>query len=249
MTDSLESTICLFDVDGTLTPSRNPATQEMLQYLNELKGKVALAWVSGSDLVKISDQLDGRENTISLFKYCFAENGLVAFKEGNLISKQDIVKHMGDKNVKEFVNFCLKYIADIDIPKKRGTFIELRTGLINLCPVGRNCSQEEREEFSDFDMEHKVREKFVEVLKKEFAHMKLRFVIGGQISIDVFPEGWDKTFCLNILEKEGVKTIHFFGDRAYPGGNDYEAYMDDRTIGHKVKNPDETIQLLKQLFP
>ena len=249
MAGNLENTICLFDVDGTLTPSRNPAKPEMLEFLKTLSAKVQLAWVSGSDIVKISEQLGGRDTTLSLFKYCFAENGLVAYKEGNFLSKQDLAKHMGEKNIKDFVNFCLKYMAEIDLPKKRGTFVEFRTGLINLCPVGRNCSQEERDEFAAFDTEHKVREKFVQVLKKEFEHMKLRFVIGGQISIDVFPEGWDKTFCLDILEKEGLKTIHFFGDRAYEGGNDYEAYIDSRTIGHKVENPVETMKLLKELFP
>lgn len=249
MAASDDTTIALFDVDGTLTPSRNAATPEMLEYLKSLSSRVKLGWVSGSDLAKISEQLGGKDNTLSLFHYCFPENGLVEYKQGSFVSKQDLVQKMGEKNIKDFVNFCMKYMAGIDLPKKRGTFIEFRTGLINLCPVGRNCSQAERDEFAAFDAEHKVREQFVEALQKEFEYMKLRFVIGGQISIDVFPEGWDKRFCLNILEKDGFKTIHFFGDRAFPGGNDYEAYMDDRTIGHKVKNPEETMQLLKEIFP
>ena len=33
----------------------------------------------------------------------------------------------------------------------RGTFIEFRNGLINVCPIGRNCSQEERVEFFEYD--------------------------------------------------------------------------------------------------
>jgi len=38
---------------------------------------------------------------------------------------------------------------------------------------------------------------------------------GGQISFDVFPVGWDKTYCLKHIEDEGFKTIHFFGDKTY----------------------------------
>lgn len=38
---------------------------------------------------------------------------------------------------------------------------------------------------------------------------------GGQISFDVFPIGWDKTFCLQFVEKEGYKEIHFFGDKTH----------------------------------
>lgn len=39
---------------------------------------------------------------------------------------------------------------------------------------------------------------------------------GGQISFDVFPEGWDKRFCLGIIEKDNYSTIHFFGDKTKP---------------------------------
>lgn len=76
----------------------------------------------------------------------------------------------------------------MDIPIKRGTFIEYRTGMLNISPIGRNCSQKEREDFYKYDNEHKVREKFIEILKKEFPDFGLHFSIGGQISFDVFPE-------------------------------------------------------------
>jgi len=32
------------------------------------------------------------------------------------------------------------------------------------------------------------------------------------------------------------------------GGNDYEIYMDPRTIGHAVKNPEDTMEQVKKLF-
>ena len=41
--------------------------------------------------------------------------------------------------------------------------------------------------------------------------------IGGQISFDVFPKGWDKTFCLGLIkELKDYKAVHFFGDKTYP---------------------------------
>jgi phosphomannomutase len=58
---------------------------------------------------------------------------------------QSINDHMGEARLKRLINFCLHYIADLDIPIKRGTFVEYRTGLINVSPIGRNCSQQERE--------------------------------------------------------------------------------------------------------
>lgn len=80
------------------------------------------------------------------------------------------------------------------------------------------------------------------------------YSIGGQISFDVFPTGWDKTYCLQHLDTEkslsGVdySTIHFFGDKTFKGGNDYEIFEDRRTIGHRVESPEDTMTIVKELF-
>lgn len=41
------------------------------------------------------------------------------------------------------------------------------------------------------------------------------FSAGGQISFDVFPNGWDKTYCLDLIEKTH-SSVHFFGDKTKP---------------------------------
>lgn len=126
--------------------------------------------------------------------------------------------------------------------------------MINVSPVGRNASVQERSDYQVYDKEHNIRTKFVEALKKEFPDFGLTYSIGGMISFDVFPTGWDKTYCLRNVEHEkelsGVdyQTIHFFGDKTFKGGNDYEIYEDSRTIGHAVSSPEETMKLLKDLF-
>ena len=83
--------------------------------------------------------------------------------------------------INRLVNFCLHYIADLDIPVKRGTFVEFRMGMINVSPIGRNCSQEERDAFEKYDHIHKIRETFVERLRDEFRDYNLTFSIGGQV--------------------------------------------------------------------
>jgi len=62
---------------------------------------------------------------------------------------------------------------------------------------------------------HGVRATFVKVLREKFADYNLTFSIGGQVSFDVFPTGWDKTYCLRHVEDEGFEEIHFFGDKTY----------------------------------
>lgn len=91
------------------------------------------------------------------YDYLFSENGLVAYKEGKVLAIQSLKKHLGEDKLKELINFVLHYIADLDIPIKRGTFIEFRNGMLNVSPIGRNCSQEERDEFEEYDLKAGVR--------------------------------------------------------------------------------------------
>jgi HAD-superfamily hydrolase, subfamily IIB len=235
--------IALFDVDGTLTKPRNNIESDMVNTLRELKKKIYVAVVGGSDLKKVSEQMG---EFFPELDYCFTENGLYSLKEGKLFHKMSIKDALGEDRLKQFINFCLRYIADLDIPIKRGTFIEYRNGMINVSPIGRNCSQEERDEFEKYDNEKKIRAEFVKTLKEKFADFNLSFAIGGQISFDVYPKGWDKTYCLQFLDE--FEEIYFFGDKTFEGGNDYEIYTHERTKGYSVKNPQETIKLLHELF-
>lgn len=243
----MTQTLILFDVDGTLTPSRLTVSENMLSVLKNLKQdqNITIGIVGGSDLEKQKEQL-GEEN-LGLFDYVFSENGLYASHMGKLLKKTSIASEMGETNIKKLVNASMRYMANLDIPVKRGTFIEFRNGMINLCPVGRSCSQEERMQFYKYDLEHNIREKMVNALSEELKDLNLTFSIGGQISIDVFPKGWDKTYCLQFVEDK-FNTIHFFGDKTYPGGNDYEIFNDNRVIGHTVTSPEDTISQLGQFL-
>jgi len=185
---------------------------------------------------------------IEEFDFGFAENGLTAFRLGKQLESQSFIKYLGEEKYKTMVNFILAYLAKIDIPIKRGTFVEFRNGMINVSPIGRNATIQERLDFTAYDDVHKVRENFVKAMRDEFSSFGLTFAIGGQISFDVFPNGWDKTYALQHVENEGFDEIHFFGDKTFPGGNDYEIFTDRRTIGHAVANPEETLKTLKELF-
>merc|ERR1712241_973115 len=243
---SEKKTLVLFDVDGTLTTARQQIKPEMHDLLQKkLKTKVAIGLVSGSDLVKVSEQMG--KDCVNEFDFVFPENGLVAYENGVEIGRQSIAKFMGEEKLQKFINFCLGYMSKLELPVKRGTFIEFRNGLINICPPGRSVSQADRDNFAVVDSERNIRKTFVEALNKEFPDIGLHFAIGGQISIDAFPHGWDKRYCLRFVEKK-FEEIHFFGDRTTEGGNDYHIYADQRTIGHAVKDPQDTCNQLKALF-
>lgn len=250
MTESKRSTdkIYLFDVDGTLTLPRKKVTKDMLEFLTDLRKKAYIGIVGGSDLSKQKEQLG--ENVLELFDYVFSENGLVSYKNGELLSKGSISEKLGEGKLKGFINFLLVELAKIDVPVKRGTFIEYRAGMLNISPVGRNCSQKERDEFEVYDIVQKVRKGLIDrIMEYSNKHeLDLKCSIGGQISIDIFPKGWDKTYSLQYLTKDGFTDIHFFGDKTSEGGNDYEIYTHGKPVtGHTVKSPDDTMKIINEM--
>jgi phosphomannomutase len=102
--------------------------------------------------------------------FCCSDGCDEAYENGKLIHTQNLAKHLGEEKLKNVINSCLHYIAvsrvflyiafswcdgegtqDLDIPLKRGTFVEFRKGMLNVSPIGRNCSQEERVEFEKYD--------------------------------------------------------------------------------------------------
>lgn len=147
---------------------------EMLQLLSQLRHKVAIGFVGGSDLAKQQEQLGTASIPVTtLFDFCFAENGLTAYRMGQPLASHSFIKWIGEDNYKRLVRFILHYIADLDIPIKRGTFIEFRNGMINVSPIGRNASVQERNEYQKFDLEHKIRATFVDAIRKQFPDLGL----------------------------------------------------------------------------
>lgn len=218
----------------------------MMNFMKELSKKITVGIVGGSDLPKQQEQLgDGIEK---VFPWNFSQNGLVAYHNGEILEIQTISKFLGEDNLKRIVNWVMKYLANLDIPVKRGTFIEFRSGMLNISPIGRNCSRSERNDYEKFDLEHNIRKDMVEAMQKEFADLDLTFSIGGQISFDVFPKGWDKTYSLKFLKEEDFDEIHFFGDKTFKGGNDYEIFSSSRTVGHTVTSPEDTKEQCTKLF-
>lgn len=189
------------------------------------------------------------DDVVLKYDYIFPENGLVQYHNGQLLGRKSIQQHMGEEKLQIFINYVLKYLSNIMLPVKRGTFVEFRSGMINISPIGRSCSQAERNEFEKYDKINHVRSQMIESLKKQFPDIGLTYSIGGQISFDVFPNGWDKTYCLQHVTKgTNFKEIHFFGDKTDPGGNDHEIYTDPRVVGHRVTSPDDTRRQLEELL-
>jgi len=227
----------------------------MHSLLCRLRHKCAIGYVSGGPLVKQQRQLSTPSIPVtSLFDFSFAENGLTAFKMDVPLPATTFIERVGEIEYKAFVSWVLKYIANLDIPIMRGTFVDFRNGNVNISPIGQGANYAEMEEFQRYDKAHGIRKTMIEALERQFPELNLNYAVGGKICFDAFPVGWDKTYCLKHIEAEKEKNglvyneIHFFGDKTFKGGNDFELYEDERTIGHTVAGPEDTMRQLRKLF-
>ncbi len=232
-------TLFLFDVDGTLTEPRSKAPDSIVQMISKLKNKVNLGIVGGSDIGKIIEQVG--KDTLAHFKYVFAENGAQFYQENKLVKNESLVEFLGNINYTKLINKILIALSNAECPVKRGLFIESRGSSLNISPVGRLCSLEEREEFVKWDRIHGVRNKIINDIMPCCKEMGLTCSIGGEISFGIYPVGWDKTFCLQYIRES---KIVFFGDKVYEGGLDYEIYNHGRVKGVEVDGPESTLHLV-----
>ena len=157
--------LLLFDVDNTLTISRGTITSEMITCLKRLSSKYDIGCVSGSDLPKMSEQL---KEAIHYVTWKFTENGLVTYfdSQHTPFSKVSFVEQIGEERYQQLVNKALHILSTIVLPIKRGVFLELRTGLLNICPIGRSCTQQERDQFTEYDKKAGIRKQICESVTK-----------------------------------------------------------------------------------
>jgi len=206
--------VYIFDIDGTLTPSRLQMTEKFLEFFNGWSKRNPFYLVTGSDLNKTKEQVPDfiLERVEAIFTCCgnqmWRDNELVYDNKFELTSKL--------KNSLEVVLMSSQY------PHRYGNHIEDRGSMVNFSIVGRNCTQEQREHFFKWDNERGERKKISTFLKHKFKDLDA--VLGGQISIDIYPKGKDKSQILDIIEQERLvkpDEYIFIGDRTEKGGNDY----------------------------
>jgi phosphomannomutase len=199
----------IFDVDGTLTPSRqtiDPTFKEFfLQFIKDNK-----VWlVTGSDYAKTVEQL-GAEICESVVTVYNCSGNDVWFKGKRVNAKS----FDAPDELYELMN---GWLQTSPFPLRTGNHIEERMGTINFSIVGRNCTLGERKLYVKHDLENRERETIAFQINSEFP--SITATVGGETGIDIYQKGCDKSQILEDFDKNDK--IYFFGDKLDPGGNDW----------------------------
>jgi hypothetical protein len=99
----------------------------MLQLLSELRHKVAIGFVGGSNLVKQQEQLATPDvNVTTLFDFCFAENGLTAYRMGEELASQSFISWLGQEKYNKLVSWYVNFLQDGESTQCTGMHHEAR---------------------------------------------------------------------------------------------------------------------------
>jgi phosphomannomutase len=258
--------IVLFDMDGTLTDPRKPFDQALAPSLLKLSKYSDIGIVTGSDLNYIQQQLHSllTHSELKYSLHLLPCNGTKYYKPPKnsfdnfeLASEVDMRKKINNIDFKNIMISLIESQAAIDLHHLplSGHFISYRGSMINWCPIGRNATDKQRKYFVHYDTAHErtYRQQLKEQLERKLKNRgTLKYItikFGGSTSFDIYPKGWDKSFCLKHFD--GWETW-FIGDRCEEGGNDQELYdllaINDRA--YKTENTLNTGLIIEeQLIP
>ena len=227
----------LFDVDGTITPPRSRMDERFESFFvkwidnqRNLRNKVIL--VTGSDKEKTIQQIG-----YPLWRYVdgvYQNAGNQLYIRGKLIreSKWQMSADLHLDILDEIRNSRWYGEAEKNV--------EERVGMVNISTVGRGAGKVLRKVYYEWDTRKLERVGIVDRLSKKYP--KLQFNVGGEISIDIYPKGMDKSQVLKRLDGKSV----FFGDKCEVGGNDY-TISQKADMSYHVSDWKDTFKILQTI--
>lgn len=253
--------IFLFDMDGTLTPPRGRIQSNVIRALRELSEYGKIGIVTGSDYDYVWQQMSSAFDvggipveSVDILpcngtkRYTPTESRI--FK---LEHEADMIEEIGRENYNSILRLCSGWqwqiMTKFDELPYTGTFLQYRGSLLNWCPIGRSADSEARNKWVELDNYHEVRELYAKLLSEMMKTLNIQATaaLGGSTSLDIYPEGWDKTYALRHYK--GAE-VYFAGDKCDLGGNDWHLYekLKSSKKSFKVESTDDTVRLINKLI-
>jgi phosphomannomutase len=224
----------IFDVDGTLTPSRQRITDEFYEYFLEFCNNNDVYLVTGSDRPKTIEQLG--EEIYNSAKRVYNCSGNDVWEGEQPIFHNDWVLP------EEATAWLTRQLIDSRFQVKTGRHFEHRVGLCNFSILGRNADMDQRARYVYWDKMTGERSYIAESFNGMF--YGITATAGGETGLDIYPTGNDKSQIVKYFDSED--TLWFFGDRQDPAGNDYTLSLCIEN-SHNVKDWEDTFSQLKTL--
>jgi HAD superfamily hydrolase (TIGR01484 family) len=237
--------LIVFDLDGTLAPSKSSIDAEMGTLLEALLGVVKVAIISGAAFAQFDTQVLARIpqsdhfDRLSLLPTCGTK--FLQYRNGwHELYSEDLSK----AQQQQIVGALNEAVAQSGFQAKKtwGDPIDNRGTQITYSALGQQAPLDEKEKW---DPDFSKREKIKAVLDKTLSGFSVR--LGGSTSIDVTLPGIDKAYGMRKLRDTlgiPIEEMIYVGDALFPGGNDAPV-RETGAICIQVKDPDETKRVIE----
>jgi HAD superfamily hydrolase (TIGR01484 family) len=239
-----------FDVDNTISKSRQPIDAEMANLLKKLLETKKVAIITGGAFADIKKQV---LDPLGKSEKCNKNLILLPTNGGSMWICDEVWKEISSHNLlpaeKEKIIKALQEVDQADPElcdnKSYGREIQDRETEISYAAWGENAPLEIKRAW---DPDLKKRVALQAKLMEKLPEFEVK--IGGTTSIDITPKGMDKAYAIKEVVKYlnyNLDDVLFFGDAVYQNGNDYPVFeLGAETI--KVINPEETKERLIRLI-
>ncbi len=251
--------LVIFDMDGTLTPSKSPMRRDMSHVLMRLLGEKKVAVIGGGKyeqfqrqfvrVLRIPKALLG-----NLFLFPTMSTSFYRYRRGKW---QRIYAHMLTQVEKKKIYRAFEKVfheVGYRHPEKvYGKVIEDRGTQIAFSPLGQEIVTKLGMRGVQLKEEWKkkynpLRFRMMRLLQKCLPEFLVR--VGGLTTIDITRKGIDKAYGVRKIRSVlniPIRDMLFVGDALYPGGNDYAA----RKTGVEcvqISGPAETKRVIQHLL-
>ena len=227
----------VFDVDGTLTPSRGKIDKEFAAWFEHFATHNACYLVTGSDKMKTVEQIG-----LSIYNLAMR----VYNCNGNDVWEQDRNVHQNEWILEETPHtFLAQCLTESEFPLRTGQHFEHRPGMVNFSVVGRGADKDQRAQYVSYDTKNAERYKIAQSFNIMFPNLEAK--VGGETGIDISPKGFDKSQIVKDFDSND--TLIFFGDAMQLGGNDEPlANANKKGYNYHVKHWKDTWRILNENF-
>ena len=227
----------IFDVDGTLTPSRKQIDSKFWTFFLKFCCSNDVYLVTGSDREKTVEQLG--------LDICYRAKRVYNCSGCDVYERDVNVYRDTWKPSDEVRQFLQDELDYSQFMIRTDPHIEERPGCINFSILGRGANWTEREVYKEWDNDELERELIARRFNERFPD--LHATVGGQTGLDIAPLGRDKSQILRDFSEDDE--LHFFGDKMEEGGNDYSLAVEVEKRGglsYNVEDFKDTWKLLSK---
>ena len=237
---NIMNTAFIFDVDGTLTPSRGLMDSDFSKWFLEFNSNNNVYLATGSDAPKTIEQIG--ETVFNSVKRVYNCSGNSVWEQGSNVYNNEW------KLARLPWQFLETKLIHHKFEPKTGKHFDERPGLLNYSIVGRNATTEQRKKYVEYDLANNDRFDIAKEFNNNFSkEYNVVAQVAGETGLDIMPIGKGKQQVLNDFSNDSK--IIFFGDRCEPGGNDYDIATAVRELKNgkvfHVKNWQHTWKILQ----